>query len=426
MNRQMKISLVLSLLILAAAACYHWQQSQQLAVIQENYTQLAAQAATFGVTLDSSRSSGSACVTRRTRENKEMDVKAIAKELIALAKKMEAVGDLPWSMDPNQQKGLTEIMSRLISLDSAQLKTIIPELHAAEDLQEQTRRRLTSYALETLESEHPQVALALVTESPDFLKDIGSMGESVVTSSLITWAKDDPMAALEWVRKNGEKFPSLVTDDTKQRVISSLAAGDPKLALKLISEFKIKDASDALFQIASSAKTLGERTTTLTTIRDCLAAMPDEKARNQAIEKSVGGLARGLADDGFTAATQWIAGANFTPTELESIAANLSYCNKSDEVGQWIDWISGKFPAEKSGFAIPRIVEEWTQKDYKAAGKWLSTTPASPTKNAAIRSYAETVSTLDPATATQWAMTLPPGPDRDATLKHIQDHPPAK
>ena len=422
MTRQMKISLGLALLIFAAAACYHWQQSQQLAVIRENYTQLAAQAATFGVTLDSSRPSGPARVTRRTRENKEVDIKAIATELIALAKKMEAAGDLPWSFDANQQKGLTEIMSRLISLDSAQLQTVIAEVGADKDLQEQTRWRLIGYTLNTLASEHPQVALALLTESPDFLKDIGSMGESVVTSSLVTWAKDDAMAALGWVRKNGGKFPSLVTDDTKQRMISSLAADDPKLALKLIGEFKIKDASDALFKIASAAKTPGERTTTLATLRDCLAAMPDEKARNQATEKSVGGLARGLAEDGFTAATQWIAGANFTPTELESIAANLSYCNKSDEVGQWIDWISEKFPVEKSGFAIPRIVEEWTQKDYQAAGKWLSTTPASPTKNAAIRSYAETVSAYDPATATQWAMTLPPGPDRDATLKHIQDH----
>ena len=413
MNRQMKISLALSLLILAAAACYQWQQSQQLAVIRENYTQLAAQAATFGVTLDSSRPSGPARVTRRTRENKEVDVKAITTELIALAKKMEA-------------KGLTEIKSRLFSLDSAQLQTVIAEVGADKDLQEQTRRRLIGYALDTLASEHPQVALALLTESPDFLKDIGSMGESVVTSSLITWAKDDPMAALEWVRKNGGRFPSLITDDTKQRVISSLAADHPKLALKLIGEFKIKDASDALFKIASSAKTPSERTTTLATLRDCLTAMPDEKARNEAIEKSVGGLARGLAEDGFTAATQWITGANLTPTELEGIAGNLSYCSKSDEVGQWIDWFSEKFPVEKSGFAIPRIVEEWTQKDYKAAGKWLATTPASPTKNTAIRTYAETVAKLDPATATQWAMTLPPGPDRDATLRHIRDNPPTK
>jgi hypothetical protein len=68
-----------------------------------------------------------------------------------------------------------------------------------------------------------------------------------------------------------------------------------------------------------------------------------------------------------------------------------------------------------SGHSIHQIVRIWTETDYQAAGKWLATTPAGPTKNIAIRSYAETVSTLDPVTATQWAMTLPPGPDRDAT-----------
>ncbi len=36
-----------------------------------------------------------------------------------------------------------------------------------------------------------------------------------------------------------------------------------------------------------------------------------------------------------------------------------------------------------------------------------------------IRSYAETVSSYEPATAAQWALTLPAGPARDATLRTI-------
>jgi hypothetical protein len=88
--------------------------------------------------------------------------------------------------------------------------------------------------------------------------------------------------------------------------------------------------------------------------------------------------------------------------------------------------MSANLPTGNSVGHIEKLVRKWTKDDYQAAGKWLATTPASPTKNAAVRSYAETVSASDPATATQWAMTLPPGPDRDATLKHIQDHPPTK
>ncbi len=425
MNRQMKISLVLSVLILAAA-CYHWRGSQRLAVVRENYIQLAAQAATFGTTLDRSRPRDPARMTRHERENKDMDAKAIAAESIAFAMEREAKGDYYWSLNPTQQKRMTEIMSRMISLDSAQWKTLIAEVRAAKGLQRQSHQQLIGFSLMILANDHPQVALASVTESPDFFKDAGRRADYVITSSLITWAKDDPMAALEWARKNGGKFSESITDQTKQSMLAGTAANDPKLALKLISEFKITDVPAALSQIASAVTTPGERTATLTALRDYLAAMPNEKARTAATEKSVGGLARGLAEYGFTAATQWIAAANLTPTELESIATDLSYSNKSDEVGQWIDWVSKKLPAEKSESKIRKIVAEWTQNDYQAAGKWLATTPASPTKNAAIRSYAETVSTLDPVTATQWAMTLPPGPDRDATLKHIHDHPQTK
>ena len=426
MNRQMKISLVLSMLILAAAACYHWRGSQRLAGVRENYTQLAAEAATFGITLDPSRPSGPARVTRRERENKDVDAKAFATELIAFAKETEAGGDPYWFINPTQQKRITEIMSRMISLDSAQLKTLIAEVRAAKDLKDKTRQHFINFPLMTLANDRPQVALALVTESPDFLKDVGSTGDWVVSSSLITWAKDDPMAALEWARKNGEKFPDLITDQTKISMLAGTAANDSKLALKLISEFKIKDAPAALSQIASSATTPGERTATLTAFRDYLSAMPDQEARKAATESAIRGFTPRLALDGFNSATQWIAGANLTPTELESIADSLSNMIKPEETTQWINWISEKLPAEKSETHIHNIVAQWTERDYQTAGKWLSTTPASPTKNAAIRSYAETVSTLDPATATQWAITLPPGPDRDATLKHIQDHPPAK
>ncbi len=428
MNRQMKISLVLSMLILAAAACYHWRGSQRLAGVRENYTQLAAETATFGITLDPSYPSGPARVTRRERENKskDVDVNAIATDLIALAKKMEASGDRHWTLNPALQKGMTEIMSRMISLDSAQLQTLIAEVRAAKDLKDATRQHFINFPLMTLANDRPQVALALVTESPDFLKDFGSMGASVISSSLITWAKDDPMAALEWARKNGEKFPDPITDQTKISMLAGTAANDSKLALKLISEFKIKDAPAALSQIASSATTPGERTATLTALRDYLAALPDEEARKAATERAIRGFTPRLALDGFNSATQWIAGANLTPTELESIADSLSNMIKPEETTQWINWISEKLPAEKSEAHIRDLMGKWTERDYQAAGKWLASTPASPTKNAAVRSYAETVSKYDPATATQWAMTLPPGPDRDATLKHIQDHPPAK
>jgi hypothetical protein len=65
------------------------------------------------------------------------------------------------------------------------------------------------------------------------------------------------------------------------------------------------------------------------------------------------------------------------------------------------------------------MIQNWTEKDYRAAGTWLASTPDSPTKQAAVRSYAETVAPYDPETAAQWALTLPADEKRTQTLKRI-------
>lgn len=47
----------------------------------------------------------------------------------------------------------------------------------------------------------------------------GGMGEHVISSALGRWAKSDPVGALEWVRKNGETVPGVVTEHAKSAVI---------------------------------------------------------------------------------------------------------------------------------------------------------------------------------------------------------------
>ena len=402
------------MLILAIAAGLGFLKSQRLAVVQENYAKLAAEAATFGISLDPARP------PRRERENKERVAKAVATELIAFAKEEKTSGKLDEAADAARSKRYAEVTARMASFDLAQVKILIAEMQASTDLTEKSRQGIINFSLTTLASKQPQVVLALINDSSDLLN------KSTVSLSLAYWGMDDPMAALEWVRKNSQKVPGFVSDEVKQTLLVKVAADDPKLDLKLISELGIQDTSSLLRRIAFLAKTPENRMLTLAALRDYLVTLPDENSRHEATARSMSGFTTGLAQDGFTSATRWITGANFTPPELEGIAAPLSDSIKSEESGQWIEWISEKLPAEKSAAHVRKIVGKWTRADYQAAGKWLATTPASPTKNTAIRSYAETVSQYDPATATQWAMTLPPGPDREATLKHIQDHSLAK
>ncbi len=414
----MKISIALSVLILALASGFGWQNQQRLAVVRESHAKLVTEAAQLGISLDSSNAADPVRITKRGRADREADAKLAATEFIAFAKEMEASEKQGSAPDEAMQKRIMDMMDRMMSLDSAQLKILVTELRANKELKDETRQGLIGFSIMTLSNDHPQAALALLTESSDLFSDDG-MGKHVISSSLSKWAKDDPLAALEWVKKNSEKFPDLVTDDAKRGIISGAAVSDPKLAFKLIGELGIKEATMPISGIIRAAKTEEDRTVVLGALRGHLATMTDDAARQSVADHAVGALARGVMEEGFEAGTKWLASANLSPAELESFASGLSSADKKDETGQWIEWIGASLPADKSSNNIRNIVRNWTQDDFQAAGKWLTTAPEGPAKNTSIRSYAETVSRYEPETAAQWAMTLPPGKDRDQTLKRI-------
>ena len=417
----MKISIAASILILLVAALFGVPNQKRLTVVRQSHAQLVAEAAQLGISLDPSNPAAPVRITKRGRANKEAEAKLAAAEFIAFAKEMEAIEKKGGPPDEAQQKRIMEIMDRMMSLDSAQLKILITELRASKELKDESRQGLITFSIMTLANDHPQAALALFTESADLFKDDG-MGKHFVSSSLAKWAKNDPLAALEWVRKNSEKFPDLVTDDAKRSLISGAAVSDPRLAFKLIGELGIKETSSQISGIISAAMTAEDRTVVLGALREHLATISDEAARHNAANNAVVALARGVVKEGFEAGTKWLATANLSPAELESFASGLSSSDKKGESGQWIEWIGTTLPADKSRSSIRNIVRNWTRDDFQAAGKWLATAPAGPTKNTSIRSYAETVSHYEPETAAQWALTLPPGQDRDETLQEIYDN----
>lgn len=414
----MKISIAASIVILLVAALFGVPNQQRLVMVRASHAKLVAEAATLGIFLDSSNAADPVRITKRGRADREADARLAAAEFIAFAKEMEAIEKKGGPPDEAMQKRTMEMMDRMMSLDSAQLKILIAELRANKELKDETREGLISFAIMTLSNDHPQAALALLTESADLFKENG-MGKHVVSSSLTKWANDDPLAALEWVRKNSGKFPDLITDDAKRGLISGAAVSDPKLAFKLIGELGIKETSSPVSEIIDAAKTAEDRTAVLGALREHLATIANEDTRQSAANNAVAALARSVVKEGFESGTKWIAAANLSPAELESFASALSYSDKKGETGQWIEWIGKNLPSEKSDDPIRNIVRNWTRDDFQAAGEWLTRAPEGPTKNTSVRSYAETVSKYEPETAGQWAMTLPPGKDRDQTLKRI-------
>ena len=412
-----KISIAISLLILAAAAVLGWSDQQRLTAMRAGHAKLVAEAALLGITLDPAAAGGPVRSTKRGRADREAEARAAAVEIIAFAREMEEMQQKGGTPDEATRKRWLNFMERMMSLDAAHLKILIAELRGAKDLKDETFRGLIGFSIMTLANDHPQAAIAIFTESADLLKESG-MGNQVISSALTHWAKDDPLAAVEWVRANGTKFPELVNDDAKRGIISGTAVNDPKLAFKLIGELGLKDPSQAVSNIMKAAVTAEMRNASLAALREYAAASPDEVIRDRTVSDALSGMTYQLTREGFIAATRWLDSAGLSEKELEGfVSGGLAGSNRYEETGKWIEWSGEKLP-EPSG-TISQLVRQWTRNDFQAAGKWLATTPDGPTKNVSIRAYAETVSQYEPETAAQWAMTLPPGKDREQTLRNI-------
>ncbi|MES2474614.1 MAG: hypothetical protein V4640_02455 [Verrucomicrobiota bacterium] len=420
----MKISIALSLLILAIGGMLGWQDHQRLVAVRASHDKLAAEAAAAGIVLDESRADDAVRITKREREDKEAIARQTAVDFIAFARKIEAVEKKGGSPNDEMQQDILDFMDRMMALDSSQLKVLIAEFRAAPDLKDETREGLIGFSIMTLANDHPQAALTLFTESSDLFED-NRMAGHLVKSSLAKWAKDDPLAALEWARANGKKHPDLVNDDAKRGIISGAAANDPKLAFSLISELDLKQ--DGVRSVADAATTPAQRTATLAALTGYLATLTDTEAKKTAEHLVIGELTQNAAKDGFEAGTRWITEAKFTPEQLAMVGSGvLTHVIKREETGKWIEWMGRTLPEKKANDGISNLVSNWTRNDYQAAGTWLATTPAGPAKEASVRAYAETVAEYEPEIATQWALTLPPGKSREQTLHRIYQEWPQK
>ena len=418
----MKISIAFSLLILVLGSVLGWQENQLHASVRASHEKLVAQAAQLGITLDPTSAVEGVRVTKRgqQREDKEAVAKTLAAEYIAFAKERQAIEKKGGQPAMATQEQAQKFKDRILAMDPTQMKILIAEICASPELEKESRERLIRFPIMILTSDHPQTALALLAESPDFMTE-NVMNSDAVFESLKKWAKDDPAAALEWVRANGAKFPDLVDDDTKRGMISGTAMKDPQLAFKLIAELGIKDGDRIIYSIAGAAKTSEQRTATLAALRAHLATLPEGKIRDQASGVAIQELGWNTGKEGFEAGSKWIENAALSPEDLADFCES-AYCIKSEESGKWIEWIGTKLPVEKSKGSISMMVLNWMEKDYQAVGKWLAATPAGPSKNISIRRYAETAAFYEPESAVQWAMTLPPGQDRDETLKKIDQN----
>jgi len=407
----MKLSLSTAALIIAIAAGLGWHGHHRLADSRERHGKLVTEATALGISIDPSHPNQSARGPR-SQENRARRHKLTTSECIAFAKDLkEAKGKQGDSFDQAMRTRMMEFFDGLAALSAAELKTIFTAIHATSDLDDESRDRLASFVIQALINQHPQAALAFLTEP-----HIEKSRRHYLSTALKRLAKEDPMAAIQWVRTHGKEFPDHVSDNTKRNLLSRVAVQDPKLALQLIDELVFEDRSWAVSEIVRAAKTPEARTATLQAFRDYLST-PEGKRASETRPFSPFAYS---AQDGFESATSWIAAAHLSPKELDDLAWSLPNGVKPGETGRWIEWVGQTLP-DKGDFPIEIMMERWTEKDFQAAGTWLTQAAESPAKQAAVASYAKTVAPYEPETAVQWAVTLPPGRTRLIALQTIYE-----
>lgn len=408
----MKVSVLISVLILAVGAGLGWQGQGQLERAREEHRSVVSQAEALGLSVDGG---SSALETRkpleRQRKERELEAEELARDVIAFAKRMEEAQKEGGEQSEEFQKETMEMMKRFLDMDAHQLKALVSLLRESSEISDEMRNGIVGFSIMMLANENPEAALTLFAESSDML-EMDGMGEHVVASALGEMASRDPFAALDWIRENGEKNPKLVTDDTKAMVVAGAARQDPSLAFSLIDELELENQSQAVDGIVGSARTGEERRALLEVVR----GQEDGKLKDQVL-RELGGQ---LASEGLSSASKWFEEADLSSEEKSALFEGMHYHNLKEETGAWINW-AGDHLEDKSKLKrkTKDMVRQWTSKDYQAVGNWLNETEEGPVKTTAVISYAETLAPYEPETAADWALSLPEGKQRTNLIHQV-------
>lgn len=419
MNRPLKISMVASVVLSVAGVAVGWHGHQTLESSRARNARAVSQAAALGISVGTLGKKDAAPVTRRERESSEEAAKREAAELFALLKEGDAA-------EQDETDAIFEkALGRLMTMGPEATEMLVRQVLEDKQLTPDNRGGLLSLLLSKLMEDNPRAVLRLL---PDISGISGDEREDkrahdlFLGTSLTNWGKKDPRAVGKWIRENGHRFPGAINDSVKMGVLSGTATRDPGLALDLMDEMDIEDKDRALIVIVRAVKTPKERTTTLAEIRARFSRSPGKDPDEGKMRSAVRELAVGTLQGGYESATGWFESASLDPAEMTVVGSVLEYHHTYKETGRWLDWLGKSLPADKAGEPIGRIMTQWTELDYQAAGKWLAAAPEGLAKNASVQAYAAAVSKYEPGTAVQWAMTLPAGKDRDATLRQIHQN----
>ena len=285
-----------------------------------------------------------------------------------------------------------------MSFSKEELKMLVVSIQSRKDIESAEKQDVLGFPLMMLAQQHPETALEIIAESGESL-----MGGYLVTSAINQLAQNSPMAAMEWIKKNGGKVPD--QDGLKRAIVVGAAQKDISAAFQMMLDLKLKGQS-MVSQLARTAQTPEQQIDFLKAMRAKLGTITDEKERTNLLNQGMSSLFNKVISGGYEDAVKWVTTAGLTEKEQQQFIKSINYTDRT--APQWLDWLSTqKLDPGSVETSVRSLFSTWTQNDYVAAGEWLTQAPASPSKENATQAYIEAISIYDADTAYQWAKTLP-------------------
>lgn len=374
-------SLLISALILIAAALLGWREKRQYSSEKATTDKLLKEVrANPGIDQESPIN-----IERRKAERaKEAKVKTLTRDFFAIY--LDAAQN-PDSVSSEELARLQEeLKSRLEALDPSEIKLFMEECNNNPDLNAQARQSIDVFVQKVFIVKYPIEMARMMTQAP---KQFGiEDGKSYDSFSHLIYYY------------SGEQ-PDL------QIVFQCLSEAPPEFQSKYIG-LSTKFGTESPSQRAELLEEMRY-----------LAVTPEQQ---ELVNGQLSELAFGRSDakGSFIELSDWIASANLSSDELVAATKGMQDKVRVGETGQWLDWLSkSDMPDEIAKERAFELASRWTEKDYQAVGQWLNSSPGSPEKNAVAGAYAAKAYPYDPENAMKWIQTLPQGTDRTKALETI-------
>lgn len=402
----MKRSLIITAIILVAGITAGWRKQEEYRKAREVLTQIEVEAAAAGISIDGDAEALERAAKIAERDDSDEEVRQFSRELIAFAQEMDEA-EKAGEAGEGMKKRMLSIFQRLLDLKGSDFKILVEEVRNSSELTDEQRSQLVMMSTMMLAQKQPRTALELLTESGD-LMELGQMEKHALSMALASWAAEEPLAALKWIEDNSEKHADLIRADARRAAVAGAAVQDPKLAIEIARKLKMDENIGS--SLAETAKTPEQRTRLLAALRE----EGDEDLKKETLVS----LGASLSKAGFESATAWIEDADLNEEETDHVSDGLHYWQTGKETGRWIEWLDASQGANQSD-KVERLMKDWTDNDFRAAGEWLAAAESGPTKPAAVAGYIEAVAPYDPAAAAKWVATLPAGEPREKSAREL-------